>query len=294
MIVKFAILGGDHRFKILCKLLAAEGHQVWAYALDQAQLPTAMCTTSIEEAVEQAGCVILPLPLSCNGVDLNAPLSEHTQPLATLFPLLPKTALICAGRVEPWAADLAAQSGIQIQDYLLREEFAIYNAVATAEGAVELMMKHTPITLWNSRVLVVGFGRIGKVLAHRLHGMGADVTISARNCADRAWGAAYGYHVLDTNRLEGQLSDFQIVVNTVPAPVLGESRLAELHADTLCMDLASRPGGMDFDAASRLGVRALWALSLPGEVAPQSAGAAIRDTVCNMMEEQGKGRQWKN
>ena len=292
--MKFAILGGDHRFEILCKLLDAEGHQVRAYALDTAQLPTAMCTSTVEEAVEQAGCVILPLPLSRNGIELNAPLSEHTHLIAEIFPLLPKTALLCAGRVEPWAAKLAAQSGLRLHDYLLREEFAIYNAVATAEGAVELMMKHTPITLWNSRVLVVGFGRIGKILAHRLRGMGADVTISARNCADRAWGAAYGYRVLDTNRLEGQLSDFNIVVNTVPALVLGEGRLAELHTDTLCMDLASRPGGMDFDAASRLGVSALWALSLPGEVAPRSAGAAIRDTVCNMIEEQEREKQWKS
>ncbi|MGI6013547.1 MAG: dipicolinate synthase subunit DpsA [Oscillospiraceae bacterium] len=292
--MKFAVLGGDHRFEILCKLLHTDGHTVRAFALDTAQLPAAICTTSVEEAVEQAGCVILPLPLSRNGVDLNAPLSERTHPLTKLFPRLPQKALLCAGRVEPWAKDLAAQSGVQLQDYLQREEFAIYNAVATAEGAVELIIKHTPITLWNSRILVIGFGRIGKVLSHRLRGMGAEVTVSARNCADRAWGAAYGYRVLDTSRLEGQLSDFHVVINTVPARVLGEGRLAELHKDTLCMDLASRPGGMDFDAASRLGVRALWALSLPGEVAPQSAGAAIRDTVYNMIEEQERENQWKS
>lgn len=292
--MKFAILGGDHRFEILCKLLEKDGHTVRAFALEKAGLPAAMCTTSAEEAVEQAGCVILPLPLSRNGVDLNAPLSEQIHPLTELLPILPRNALLCAGQVGPWAKELAAQCGLQIEDYLLREEFAVYNAVATAEGAIELMMKHTPTTLWNRRVLVVGFGRIGKLLAHRLHGMGADVTISARSCADRAWGAAYGYHTLDTTRLEGQLSDFHIVVNTVPAPVLGETRLAELHPDTLCMDLASRPGGMDFDAASRLGVRALWALSLPGEVAPQSAGAAIRDTVCNMIEEQERNEPWKS
>jgi dipicolinate synthase subunit A len=42
---------------------------------------------------------------------------------------------------------------------------------------------------------------------------------------------------------------------------------------------------MDFGAAGTLGLRAVWALSLPGKVAPDSAGIMIHDTVRNIMKE---------
>ena len=73
----------------------------------------------------------------------------------------------------------------------------------------------------------------------------------------------------------------------MPARVLGESRLSKLKHGCLCLDLASKPGGMDFSAASKLGVKAVWALSLPGEVAPVTSGAIIRDTIYNILKEKG-------
>jgi dipicolinate synthase subunit A len=115
--------------------------------------------------------------------------------------------------------------------------------------------------------------------------MGARVAVSARNHGDAAWIGALGYEALDTGALEGHLSEFDAVINTVPAPVMGEKRLGELKRGTLCMDLASKPGGLDFTAAGRLGIRAVWALSLPGEVAPVSAGRIIRDTIYNILGE---------
>ena len=53
------------------------------------------------------------------------------------------------------------------------------------------------------------------------------------------------------------------------------------------MDLASKPGGVDMEAASRLGVRVIWALSLPGKVAPVTAGKIIRDTIYHILNELG-------
>lgn len=101
------------------------------------------------------------------------------------------------------------------------------------------------------------------------------------------WCRAFGYEVLDTNRLDGRLGNFDIIINTVPALVLNENRLKELKSDCLCMDLASKPGGVDLTAAANLGVKVLWALSLPGEVAPVTSAAMIRSTIYNMLREEG-------
>ncbi len=161
------------------------------------------------------------------------------------------------------------------------------NAVPTAEGALQIAMEELPITLHGARALVLGYGRIGSLLARRLHSLGAIVSVSARSYAAFAHIAAEGMQSLDTRMLTGQLGAFDVLFNTVPAKILGMSELAELHEDCLVIDLASKPGGVDFDGAQKLSRRVIWALSLPGKVAPISAAKAIRDTVYHILDEEG-------
>ncbi len=286
----FAVLGGDARIVRMCHLLTADGHDVRCYGLDKAPGAAALRQQeSPEAAVQGADCVILPLPVRGGPELLHTPLAAQELPLARVFGAMEPGQLVCAGMADAETQALAEEAGVCLRDYYRREELAVMNAVATAEGALAIMIRDTAITLWEARVLVLGFGRIGKLMAHRLRGMGAQVSVSSRNCGDMAWCRAMGYEALDTRNLEGRLADFDVVVNTIPAPVLTEARLRELKTDALVLDLASRPGGTDFPAASRLGVRAVWALSLPGEVAPVSAGAIIRDTIYNIIKEREDG-----
>ena len=155
----------------------------------------------------------------------------------------------------------------------------------TAEGAIQLALEELPITLHGSACLIIGFGRVGKVLAAYLRGLGANVTVAVRKYADRAWLRAYGYGSADTENLAASLNRFDLLINTVPARVLGQKELACLKRDCLCIDLASKPGGIDLSAAQQLGIRCIWALSLPGKVAPYTSGEIIRDTILNMLEE---------
>ena len=157
----------------------------------------------------------------------------------------------------------------------------------TAEGAIQLAMEELPITLHGARVLVIGYGRLGRVLADRLAGLKARVSVAARRYADLAWAENCGYGVEHTGQLEGWLCGYDLVVNTVPVRVLREAELADLKPGCLVIDLASKPGGVDFDAAARLGVMAFWALSLPGKVAPVTAGKSIKTTIYNILTELG-------
>ena len=170
---------------------------------------------------------------------------------------------------------------------VLREELAVPHAVPTTEGAVQLAMEELPVTLHGARVLVLGFGRLGKLTAHRMHALGARVSVAARKWADLAWAEAYGYVPEHIEHLDGYLCPYDLVVNTVPVRVLDEARLADLKPGCLVVDLASKPGGVDLEAAGRLGVRVIWALSLPGKVAPVTAGKIIRDTIYHILNELG-------
>lgn len=287
--MKFAVIGGDMRTVLLCSLLGADGHEVRAYALEECTDIDARLCQSASAAAEGADCVILPLPACGKPGQLNAPFSAAPVDVCALLEEIPGNIPICAGRVDPLLAEAAAQRHGPLVDYFAREELAVLNAAVTAEGALEVLMKNTPRTVFGSRVLVIGFGRIGKLLAHRLRALGAAVSVSSRSYGDMAWCRSYGYGVLDTRALDGTLGDFDAVINTVPALILDETLLGQMKPGALCVDLASRPGGVDLDAAAQRGITTVWALSLPGKTAPASAGEVIRDTIYNIMGELKNG-----
>ena len=215
------------------------------------------------------------------------PLSRLSPPITEVLAPLSPGQMLCGGRVDPVTAALAAERGLTIRDYFAREELAVANAVPTAEGAVQIAMEQLPITIHGARVLVVGFGRVGRALAQRLAALGAKVTVAARRYESLAWAQASGYGAEQTGQLAGWLCGYDLVVNTVPALVLGEAELADLKPDCLVLDLASKPGGVDLEAAGRLGRTVIWALSLPGKVAPVTAGSAIKNTIYHMLHELG-------
>ena len=277
------VIGGDLRQVRLTELLHREGHTVHMYALDRAVEGGEDST----KGVELADCVILPLPVTGDGSLLNTPLADTSHPLAGVLDSLRPGQVICAGKVDPHTAALAAERGLVLHDYFAREELAVANAVPTVEGAIQIAMEELPITIHGARVLVIGCGRVGKLLAHRLKALGAKVSLAARKCADLAWAEAHDFSVEHTEELDGWLCPYDLIVNTVPARVLGLERLSELKEGCLVIDLASKPGGVDFEAARQLGVKVVWALSLPGKVAPVTAARAIWSTICNILREEG-------
>ena len=286
-VVKFALAGGDMRQARLAAMLARDGHRVYVSYMEKAGEIEGVESVGLEEALAQADCVLLPLP-ALNGEGLlNTPLSDEKIAPAELLRLVPVHTPVFGGRLSRAFLEAAEELGLHTEDYFEREELKIANAAATAEGAVQIAMEETASMLCGARALVIGYGRIGKLLSAKLKALGAAVTVSARKPADLAWIKANGCEAVDTAALEPLLAKQELIFNTVPALVMDRRRLSLLKGDCVCIDLASRPGGLDFEAAAALGVKVIWALSLPGEVAPVSSGAAIRDTVYNLLAERG-------
>lgn len=284
---KLAVIGGDFRQVCLAQLLQADGHQVTVSALDRHPFPPEICQADAPcFGLQTAQAVILPMPLVRDDDRLNAPLSNTSYHISAILRAISPETPVFGGAAPPSVLSDMQRSHLRFFDYLGREELAIRNAVPTAEGAIQLAMEELPITLQDARVLVVGNGRIGRILARKLAALGAVVSVSARSAKDFADIEAAGHLPLDTRALCGQLAHFDLVYNTVPAPVLGAAALAELPADCLVIDLASRPGGVDFAAAKQLGRRTIHALSLPGKVAPLTAARAIRDTIYTILREE--------
>lgn len=285
----FWVVGGDLRQAYLAGLLAGDGHRVLTYALEQGAHLMPGCTVcACPHGIERADCVVFPLPL-CSGPDtLYAPLSQDCHALSSLVAVLQPHQQIFAGLVGGAWQETLALCGLDVEDYFAREELTVANAVATAEGAVQLAMEELPVTVQDLEVLVLGYGRVGRLTAQRFAALGAQVSVAARSCEQRSWAQASGLFALPLSGLDTVLGGCGLIVNTIPAPVLTEEKLTAIRHDALILDLASKPGGVDWDCAARLGRRAIHALALPGRVAPASAAGYIRNTLYNILRQRGK------
>lgn len=272
----FSVIGGDLRQLTLAALLCKDGFNVNIFGFDSGiDTGNLSKSRSLSEAA-RADFIVLPLPVSQDNITLNAPFSKERISLETLMDYAGKNTIILGGKT-------ACLPGVH--DYFDREELNIKNAVPTAEGAIEIALSETAHTLFESKCLIIGFGRIGKILADRLKAFGCGVTVSARKYSDFAWINALGYNCMNSNNLDGNLSDFDIIFNTVPSVILDAKLLKQIPKNTLIIDLASKPGGVDFEPAKELGLKVIWALSLPGKCAPITSGKIIKDTIINILSE---------
>ena len=273
-----AVLGGDKRMALLAQRLRADGFAVHTWGLES----FSAADTPRDEAA-RAERIVLPTPLT-RGERLNCR-AEDAPTLEALFARFSGTQRLYAGGVKVHEYEAAKARGLTLIDYLAHEESAVRNAVPTAEGAIALAMAEANFTLCGAPCLVIGFGRIGKLLAHRLRGLGAEVTVSARRMDDLAWIDAFGYRALHTNRLAGTLGGFRVVFNTVPHTVLDEKLLGELRQDCVLVELASG-SGFDRAAAEALGLRCVAGGGLPGKVAPETAANTIHAALIKLWEEE--------
>jgi dipicolinate synthase subunit A len=203
--------------------------------------------------------------------------------LTEVIPLLPSGTPLLIGVARPIIRGLATQYSVRLVELAELDEIAIFNAVPTAEGAIQVAMENTAITIHNSRCLVLGYGRCGSALAARLLALGARVTVCARSEKDLAAAFAAGCEPLPLATLARQYT-FDLIFNTIPAMVLPRSYLRLLPGTAVIVDLASGPGGTDFNAAAQLRLKAIHALSLPGKVAPKTAASILVKTVPRLLE----------
>ena len=289
MSTSFSIIGGDLRTIKLAKMLANEGNKIYTYGLEKAEElkdnSNIIFTEKISKAIpKDVEVVIGPIPFTSNGININAPFGEKEISIREMIHYLEGKILI-AGSISPEIYDMANDDYIEIIDIMKREELAVLNTISTAEGAIEIAISNTNKIIHGSEVLILGFGRIGKVLARKMAGLSAKVTCAARKDEDLAWIRAYGHKETNINALGENLSQYDIILNTVPHLVLNKERLQYVKKDALLIDLASNPGGLDKKEAKELNLKLLWALALPGKVAPVTTAEFIKDTIYNILKE---------
>lgn len=281
MFGKFAVIGGDKRQLYLAKAIAKDGFPVVLSYFDQAE--TGMLPhMPYEEAVLRSDILILPLPVTRDGLLLNTPFSSEKVMLDDDFAIAMKGKRVYGGLMEKLYATSDYYRKVDCYDYYSREELVVGNAMLTAEGAAALAAMELPGSLCGSKCLVTGFGRIGKALCGYLRALYADVTCAARKPQDLTAISGIGCKPVRY----GDITEcYDVIFNTVPSVVLTAAQLSKQNSDTVIYELASAPGGVDLEAAARLHIQVVGGQSIPGRVSPKTSGEYIKEAIYNMMEE---------
>ncbi len=294
---KICLIGGDTRQTSLARHLSAMGYEtaVWGVPLEtdaNSSFAGVRCPTP-GDAVAGSRAVILPLPASKDGVRVHttayaeAPELQKELRLTELMEMLRPGTLLLAGKPDEVLKSMARNGNIRLIDYYDCEEVQIKNAIPTAEGAIALAMDGLPITLYGARAVVLGYGRVGQRLTAVLHALGANVTVAARSQRDLTWAGVAGCTALHVSDFLQNPGEPDVLFNTIPSPILSREVLNRLPAEALIIELASVPGGIDPQALGTSRQKILRAPSLPGRVAPYTAGRILFESIRRILTEEG-------
>lgn len=279
--IQIAVIGGDDREITLIRELLQKGASVFVCGFPREVIdPGASIAESLEKCFQDADVIIFPLPgINAAGFVRAKYAPESIRLTEKTISMISSNTKVFIGKAPSNLRHWILQQGAALFETLEMDEIAILNSIPTAEGALQLAMEETEITLHGSNACIIGFGRVGTTLGTTLKALGSEVVVVSREGAELARAYAMGCRRASLNDLDVILSQADIIFNTIPHRILDYSRLENAHPDLLIIDIAAEPGGTDFKACQELGIRAIHALGLPGKVAPVSAGRMMAQVI---------------
>lgn len=282
----FAVIGGDRRQVYLANYLKNRRYRVIVYGTEEKDLDReCQLAGSFFEALTEAECIIGPVLFSKDGERLVSKKKHVNLGIKELTANLRKGQSLFGGCISLDVLEKCREKKVKVYDFMKMDDVAIYNAIATAEGAIVKAMELKPVNLHGSHCLVLGYGRCGRVLASKLKGLSAHVTICARGEIARSQGEADGFECMSFTELSRHILRFDYIFNTVPAIILKNDVLKRISRDACIVDIASFPGGVDKKAAKELGICSYLCPSLPGIYAPKSSGIRLAEKVLELRGE---------
>ena len=281
---KILIAGGDYRQTYLARFLLKHFDKIYTIGFNQTlKFDEITILEDITDLDEEADILILPPVTTNDGITVNTPFYNKNLYIDEVLKRLNKNAKIYGGNITPELFKKFSLYGFYAYDYLKDEKFILENTIPTAEGALMIAFEETPFVVFGSKVAILGYGRVGATTASLFKNTGAQVYVFDRKNSKRIDAQKQDLTAFEFD--DDKLYDCEIIINTVPCMVLGREKLRKIKKDALIIDLASKPGGVDLDYAKQRGLNVIWALSLPGKVAPVTSGEIIgRTIVSNLLK----------
>lgn len=265
---RFLFIGGDKRSLYAQKMLSEE------FCCDRLGLGGVN-----PEPLGKYGRIVLPLPVSRDGLNINAPFSEIPLPFSLVEKFAEEGATVFVGGKNAAVEELRERRGLRLVDYFANESLTLKNAQLTAEAAAALLVQSTEGSLLGSSVLVTGYGRCGRYAARLLSAFGAQVKVCARRAEQRTLAELDGITTVPPAELSDAAAKADFLLNTVPARLFSEKTLSEMKKGAVFMELATLPSEPMRELCEGFGVRYIHAAGLPGKYSPKTAGELIARTI---------------
>ncbi|WP_102028268.1 dipicolinic acid synthetase subunit A [Salirhabdus sp. Marseille-P4669] len=289
---QIGVIGGDARQLEIIKKLCDADANLFLVGFDELDedIPGSTKTDMERISQNQLDALILPVAGTDHEGYLDSHFSDYSPQLTKEWASkLKEDCFVFSGITNSYLTSLCEDANVQLIPLFNRDDVAIYNSIPTVEGAIMMAIQYTDFTIHSSNVVVIGFGRVGKTLASAFKALGAKVKVGARNKADLARIYEMGFHPFHVDDLSTEVSDCNILLNTIPAQIVNVKVLQNMSTESLIIDLASKPGGTDFRYAKKRGIKAILAPSLPGMVAPKTAGNILAAVIKQiLLEEKGE------
>ena len=269
----YLLIGGDTRQEYLYTILKSKNANVEKIFLNE--------TENLNESskkISHSNIIVLPIPTTKDGLTLFSPNYKKKVTLDFITEKIASDAIVFVGGETEIIKKCKSKNIINL---LSNESLTLKNAMATAEATISIIIENSPHTIFGAEILIIGYGRIGKILADYLLTLKANVSICARKEIARTEAELMGANALDFETLITHLPKFSIIINTVPTLIFKKEELNKINKNALIVDLASNPGGIDFEFADKIGIKTIHALSLPGKYSPKSAAEFIEQAINN-------------
>ncbi len=276
---RIVMLGGDGRSRELYTIIRREHpeHEVVSHGLWEKEADV--------DFAKRAELCILPFP-SFRGDPPRTPMMQGMlgYTLEELGLLLNPGTLVAAGLQKSQAKACAAYPQLRWVNLMERESYQLRNAALTAEGAAALVSLASGTALWGSRVLLAGYGRIGRYLAGILRAFQAHVTVIARRESVREEVRQDGWDAIAVEEIPDGIAQADVVINTVPYPIFTPEHLKRMSRGARYVELASPPYGTDPARAKELRVSYAAYPGIPGAQYPRSAAQILYDELRGLIQ----------
>jgi dipicolinate synthase subunit A len=274
------VVGGDARQIAVADALTSLFKKVKIYGHPRTMVPqTLECSFYLTEALAEAEVIVLPIGgMNEEGLVWSYKGEPRIDFGKCIPSLLAETLIVTGSFTDRWLR-IAESLKVKVLQYADDDEIAILNSIPTAEGTLQMAMEELPITIHGSTILIVGFGRVGVSLARIFKALGAQVIVAARRKGALARATEMGCQTVLMDSMAEIVGAADLIVNTVPALVIDNQIITKLSSQAVIIDLASAPGGTNFELAKEHDIKAILAPGLPGLVAPKTAGAILAATI---------------
>ena len=272
---QITVVGGDRRMIEAALLLKAQGCAVTLCATFEK--PEGFLYTNTLDESAKGDLLLLPVPYSKDQKTVFGAPEITTKDVENACA---RFSSVCGGGIPASLFEYTRKAGGDAFDLLCDGGFTLENAYLTAYAALGMLLLEGGRAPRDTRILILGYGRVASALCRLLLGAGFCVSVCARDALKRREAAFAGAkETFAPSELAEAIKNADTIVNTVPFPLLKEADLPKERALRI-LELAS---GENFEKSLPASVSLVHAPGLPGKVYPASAGALIAEAALRFL-----------